>query len=154
MQQCIHSTQELPTLHTLVLIKEHFWHDEVKGKCDLPRKVPGLLDCKYKCIQLYRYPSLPEIESSLRQRQEIKRSEIPNLLCNPNIHYRVHKSSPLELSVNQINPAHISRTYLLISILLLSFNLLLGLVRGGLVSLYFQTTILLEFIPSMPYPAC
>jgi hypothetical protein len=38
--------------------------------------------------------------------------EIPSIICNPKVHYRVYKSHPLAPILRQINPFHTSPTYL------------------------------------------
>jgi hypothetical protein len=71
--------------------------------------------------QWVRFPSslifikFSRIHSNLR----LYTQECPNLLRNPKVHYRVHKSPPLVSSLYQINPAHNTPTYSLLSILIL-----------------------------------
>ena len=53
--------------------------------------------------------------------------EIPNILCNLKVHYRVHKSLPLASVLHQINPVHKPNSISCIFILILSSRLRLGL---------------------------
>jgi hypothetical protein len=39
--------------------------------------------------------------------------EIPRILCNPKVHYRIHNSPSPVLILSHINPVHVSRSYFL-----------------------------------------
>jgi hypothetical protein len=69
--------------------------------------------------------------------------ELPSILWNPKVHYRVHKSPPLVPILSQIKPVHTITSYLR-SILILSTHLLLGLPRCPFPS-GFPTNILYSF---------
>jgi hypothetical protein len=55
--------------------------------------------------------------------------EFQDILWNPKIHYRVHKSPPLDFILSQINPVHTTPSYLR-SILIVSTHIRLGLPSG------------------------
>jgi hypothetical protein len=56
----------------------------------------------------------------------------PAFLWNPKVHYRVHKSPPLDPILSQLNPVRPIDTYSLRSILMSSSHLRLGLPSGHL----------------------
>jgi hypothetical protein len=56
--------------------------------------------------------------------------EIPRILWNPKVHYRIHKYPPPVSILSQLNPAHTSHPTSWRSILILSSHLCLGLPSG------------------------
>jgi hypothetical protein len=60
--------------------------------------------------------------------------EIPHILWNPEVHYRIHKSPPLVPILSKLNPVHACHPTTWRSILILSSHLRLGLPSGRLPS--------------------
>jgi hypothetical protein len=85
--------------------------------------------------------------------------ELPSILWNPKVHYRVHKSTRLVPILSQIDPVQTTLSYLT-SILILSTHLRFGL-PSGLFPSGFPTNILYAFfspdscyMPRPSYPPC
>jgi hypothetical protein len=60
--------------------------------------------------------------------------EIPRILWNPEVHYRIHKSPPPVHILSQLNPVHTPHPTSWRSVLILSSHLRLGLPSGRLPS--------------------
>ena len=80
--------------------------------------------------------------------------EIPRIVWNANVHYRIHKCPPPVPILNQLDPVHAPHPTSCRSILILSFHLSLGLSSGLFPSgfptktLYIQITITLNCLTS------
>jgi hypothetical protein len=75
-----------------------------------------------------------------------------NILWNPKVHYRVHKSSPLDPILSQIDPVYTTPSYLCLrSIFMLFTRLHLGL-PSGLFPSDFPTNVLYAFPHSCYMP--
>jgi len=67
--------------------------------------------------------------------------EIPLILCNPNVHYRIHKCPPPVPILSQLDPVHTPTPYFLKIHLILSSHLRLGLPTGLLPSGFHTKTL-------------
>jgi hypothetical protein len=95
--------------------------------------------------------SLMELSPSWEAANCAATLELPSVLWNPKVHYRIHKSPPLVPILSQIDPVHIIASYLR-SILILSTHVRLGLPSGFFP--YHQYPIRTHLLPHSCYMPC
>ena len=86
-------------------------------------------ECKYSnsSVQTYLLNSM-EQSRTWEANQFSAAEEIPHILCNPKVHYRIHKCLPPVPILSQLDPVHTPTSWR--SILKLSSHLHLGLPSG------------------------
>ena len=77
--------------------------------------------------------------------------EIPHILWNPKVHYRIHTSLPPAPILSQLNPFHGTTSHFLKSILILSTYLCLGLPSGLFPSGFSTKTLYTRLLPYTCY---
>ena len=95
---------------------------------------PGFLDQNRVCICLtpvtYLLAYSMEQSPSWEANRFSASQEMPRILWNPKIHYRIHKCSPPVPIQSQLDPVHTPTSFFLRSILILVSHLRLGLPSG------------------------
>jgi hypothetical protein len=114
----------------------------------------SLLVCRQHIYEIrrttpYETYLLTELSPSWEDASCAATQELPSILWNPKVHYRVHKSPPLVPILSQIDPVDTIPSYLR-STLILSTDLRLGL-PSGLFPSGFPTNILYAFLSSNSY---
>jgi hypothetical protein len=100
--------------------------------------------------------SLMELSPSWEAANCAATQELPSILWNPKVHYRVHKSPALIPILNQINPVHTipSHPISLKSILILSTHLRLGLPSGSFLLAFPPISYIYSSSPHSCYMPC
>ena len=97
---------------------------------------PSIWVEKDKCIENWR--TLTYVLYGAKSSWEVNRfsasQEIPHILWNPNVHYRIHKCPPPFSILSQLDPVHAPHPSSWRTILILSSHLSLGLPSGFLPS--------------------
>jgi hypothetical protein len=65
-----------------------------------------LNDIPTSVLGTYAYHSLMELSPSWEDANCAATQELPSILCNPKVQYRIHKSPPLVPILSQISPPH------------------------------------------------
>jgi hypothetical protein len=107
--------------------------------CCISQKIERFLFITALCFAYL----LTELSPSWEAANCAATQELPNILWNPKVHHRVHKSLPLVPILSHIDPVHTILSYLR-SIFILSTHLRLGL-PSGLFPSGFPTNILYAF---------
>jgi hypothetical protein len=96
-----------------------------------------------------------ELSNSWEAANCVATQELPCILWNPKVHYRVHKSPPLVPILSQIDLVHTIPSYISKIILILAIHLRLGL-PSGFFPTGFPTNILYAFLyePHSCYMPC
>jgi hypothetical protein len=91
-----------------------------------------------------------ELNSSREATSCAATQELPSILCNPKVYYRVHKSPPLVSILSQINRVHTTPSYRSKTHFNIVHHLRSGL-PSGLFPSGFPTNILYAFFFSSPF---
>ena len=120
-------------------------------QCDMSRMLPPCVSCQHQ--HLLTYLITPWIRVLLQKLTGSAASqEIPRILWNPKVHYRIHKCPPPVPNLSQLHPVSTPSDFLK-SILILYSHLLLGL-PNGLFPSGFPTRTLCTPLPSPIRATC
>jgi hypothetical protein len=107
-------------------------------------------------VEYYRPYLLTDVSPCWEVASCVATQELPSILWNPKVHYRVHKSPPLVPILNQIDPVHTipSHPIFLWSILILSTQWGLDLPSGILPSGIATNILWIRLRPYSCYMSC